>query len=167
NARRPSSTAATDADASPPKGSHTTSPGPVTALTCRRMNSSGFWFKCAADCTDGLCTRGAERSNVPLNRSESWRAGLWHTLVSPWTWFHLYRRVAHSSAVTERSPSSEKNGRSRSRPCSLAYAGRRATISPGGQYQSQPAVRYFRVAAFLTPHASFALYSGRPLRCHS
>ena len=53
-ARRPSLTAATEAEHRPPNGSHTQSPGPVTAVRARSMKSSGFWFRCAALAAVGL-----------------------------------------------------------------------------------------------------------------
>ena len=49
----------------------------------------------------------------------------------------------------------------------MAYAASRSVISPGGQYHSQSLVRYLRVAAFFTPHASFARCSDSPDLAHS
>ena len=40
-------------------------------------------------------------------------------------------------------------------------------MSGGGKYHRWSAVKYLRVAAFLTPAASLALYSGSPVRRHS
>ena len=49
----------------------------------------------------------------------------------------------------------------------MAYAASRSVISPGGQYHSQSLVRYLRVAAFFTPHASLARCSDSPDLAHS
>jgi hypothetical protein len=107
HATRPASTAATAADASPPNGSHTTSPGSVTAFTIRRMNSSGFWFRCAADSELGLYTRGAARRSVPLIRSTPCSGASRQTLVRACACRQVYRIASHSLAVTGSDPSRE------------------------------------------------------------
>ena len=47
------------------------------------MNSSGFWFRCAALPPVGLYTRGAARRMVPFSRSPSCSGGLLQTFVRP------------------------------------------------------------------------------------
>ena len=100
-------TAATEPVHSPPNGSHTTSPGSVTAVIRRSMNSSGFWFRCAELAAVGLCTRGAARRPVPFSRSSPCSGRRDQTLVTPCACRQVYRRASHSAAVTGRSPSSE------------------------------------------------------------
>jgi hypothetical protein len=63
----------------------------------RRMNSSGFWFRCAADRLLGLCTRGAARRMVPLIRSTPFSGGSCHTLVSPCACRHLCRNASQDA----------------------------------------------------------------------
>src|SRR5580704_8055873 len=89
------------------------------------------------------------------------------TLVTPCAWFHFDRIRHHSAAVGELMPSSEKYGLSVRAPCFWQYAAISTIASGGGKYQRQQIVRYFRVAALATPHASFERYIGRPLRNHS
>ena len=90
-------------------------------------------------------------------RSAPCSGGSLHTLVTPTGHLNLARIFDHSPAPAGDAPSSEKYGRPDRLPCLLAYLEIFSNSFGGGMYHMRSLVRYFRVAAFLTPHAALAL----------
>src|SRR4051794_195181 len=76
----------------------------------------------------------------------------------------MLAQVAFDTGTT---PSIEKYGLPDGSPKRLATSHSFCIASGGGKYQRWPWSKYFRVAALLTPQASFARLRGRPVRFHS
>ena len=102
-----------------------------------------------------------------LIRSSPDKGGSLQTFVIPALQRNLGRIDSHSSEVIGFTWSAEKYGLPSRFPCLFAYAASLPNISGGGKYHRWSFVKYLRVAAFFTPHASFEEDNGKPERCHS